>query len=79
MYCSFKVLSKDRSKRQRNEIKWSFCIPSSCTAQDLQIHLKEVADTFNALEDFTIIPHVDENNCHVSNDLAVDGADIAFM
>lgn len=81
MWKKIQAISKDRSKRARNEIHWAFCIPSSCTHEDLEVHLRDYTSIYNSmqLEDFKITPYVGRKSCQTQKPLQLDVLDIIFM
>lgn len=74
-------LSKDRSKRSRNEIHWGFCMPSSCTNEDLEAHLTDYGEFFNQMDmqDFKILSTVNDKSCQIENSFKLTVKDIVFM
>lgn len=62
----------------RNEIKWAFCIPSSCRAEDLLNYLKELSRTY-ASHNFTLTPQINEQDCQIDEGFILDPGDITFV
>ncbi|KAK9869956.1 hypothetical protein WA026_006054 [Henosepilachna vigintioctopunctata] len=71
--------ANDASKQSRDEIFFTFCIPSSCTHEDLEDVLKA---NFNAMKDYLPLKlEVDVNkmSCRVKREYSFTQADYIFM
>ncbi|XP_071452957.1 nose resistant to fluoxetine protein 6-like [Hetaerina americana] len=58
----------DPSKKRRDEFFWSMCIPSSCTAQDLQTSMDAAMDTIRAAYGVRVDITVQESMCSTAKE-----------
>ncbi|XP_064215056.1 nose resistant to fluoxetine protein 6 [Tribolium castaneum] len=72
------AFSNKRSRNTRNEFFFSYCIPSSCTYDDLESSLKQVTAKLNSFSDFKVTASVNPRNCQLKPELKFSGADIGF-
>ncbi|KAJ8936791.1 hypothetical protein NQ318_021933, partial [Aromia moschata] len=71
--------SHEPSKSVRNEIRYAYCMPSSCTAEDLQFALDEVVQNINEKISFKVRAEVDKVTCQVSEAVKLDTGDIIYI
>lgn len=66
------------SKVPRNEFYFTYCIPSSCTNDDLE-NILEVLIKINTMKEFKISLEVDKRTCELSQQYQMGAGDIAFL
>lgn len=76
---NFQELSKDQSKLKRNVIRWSYCIPSSCTSKDISTHFEEIARYFDNVHKIKINLELNESDCEIYETFSFSIGDISFM
>ncbi|XP_045481000.1 uncharacterized protein LOC123685389 [Harmonia axyridis] len=74
-----KKYSQDGSKQSRDEVYFTFCIPSSCTYKDLEDSLKAKINLVKDFLPFTLEADVNSMNCQVERDFNFGTADFLFM
>ncbi|XP_028129554.1 nose resistant to fluoxetine protein 6-like [Diabrotica virgifera virgifera] len=68
------------SKASRNEIYFSFCMPSSCTHEDLKEKLTSLAEIINNDFNETILTiDVDQKDCQIREEYKVSTGDAVFI
>ncbi|CAH1101350.1 unnamed protein product [Psylliodes chrysocephalus] len=70
---------QDPSKSPRNDLRFAFCMPSSCSHSDLHETLLEVLDKFNEESSFKVTVDIDELRCQVSQTFGLDIGDGLFL
>ncbi|KAL3267193.1 hypothetical protein HHI36_011329 [Cryptolaemus montrouzieri] len=71
--------AQDASKQSRDEMHFTFCIPSSCTHKDLEKSLRLKIDLFKDVLPMTLEANVDKRNCQVEREFNFDRADLLYM
>ncbi|KAL3267195.1 hypothetical protein HHI36_011331 [Cryptolaemus montrouzieri] len=71
--------AEDGSKQPRDEFFFSFCIPSTCSHEDLQKSLRQIVTAFGDNIPFNLQVNVDERNCQVEREISFTRADTIYM
>lgn len=70
---------RDKSKWPRNELRFSFCIPSSCTNEDLRQSLHDQLVEYVNKTEFVLDLEMNEKSCQVNEEMSLSTADKCFM
>ncbi|CAG9772712.1 unnamed protein product [Ceutorhynchus assimilis] len=73
------VYSADKTKGSRNELYCAFCLPSSCTHQDLKAALESNIRIRNNKSDFQLLVDVNEKSCQVNEPVTFSTGDVIFI
>lgn len=79
MYQNFQVYAEDKTKGSRNELYFSFCLPSSCSYEDLKSELEKNIRILNNDSDFQLIVDVNQRTCQTTVPIKFTVGDIVFM
>ncbi|XP_044748861.1 nose resistant to fluoxetine protein 6-like [Coccinella septempunctata] len=71
--------AQDGSKQSRDEVYYTFCIPSSCTYKDLEDSLKAKINLLKDFLPFSLHADVNPMSCQVEREFNFDTADYLFM
>ncbi|KAG5885178.1 hypothetical protein JTB14_000941 [Gonioctena quinquepunctata] len=69
----------DDSRSPRNVLHFAFCLPSSCSEQDLENTLKEQVGDINDIVNFTLSVEVKQGSCQIEGEFSLDRSDIIFI
>lgn len=70
---------RDESKSPRNELRFSFCIPSTCTNKDLQESLEYQVAEYSNKTDIVLEVELNEKSCQLYEETTLDVADKLFL
>ncbi|KAL1488454.1 hypothetical protein ABEB36_014925 [Hypothenemus hampei] len=73
------VYSQDETKGSRNEFYLAFCLPSSCSPNDLKTALENNSLKINNISDFHIKVDVSNRSCQIARDIKYTIGDFLFI
>ncbi|XP_060528416.1 nose resistant to fluoxetine protein 6-like isoform X2 [Cylas formicarius] len=79
MWEKIATYSEDHTKGSRNELYFGFCLPSSCSYEDLQTVLESSALIYNSKNDFRLVVDVNHRSCQINRPVELRRGDVAFI
>ncbi|CAB3382226.1 Hypothetical predicted protein [Cloeon dipterum] len=72
-------IAEDPSKLRRDEVHWAFCIPSSCEAEDLTVHLEDALSVYTEQYGFSVQVNVEGDMCTINKGFNLTIGDIITL